>query len=209
MKLEIPRRFLPESVIPDREVGATGGLNQLFAGLALSGAFVSGGFWLVRRGSSRRVAAIGALVLVGLSGGLIYAALDKPSGKSQLETVKVPANVLVPDKVKVTAVARGDAIRLIVPPAETVKQQAEAKQEAAAERARKKAEEQQARAEAKKKADLAAEEARAAGHLAYARKLIEKNKSEDARTRLRDLLERFPTSKAADDARKLLEQLGK
>src|SRR2546425_838753 len=60
-RLLVPVKFL---VGPRKRLGADAGqVPTLIAGLALTCAFVSGGFWLVRRGRGRTLAAL----LLGLS----------------------------------------------------------------------------------------------------------------------------------------------
>jgi len=114
----------PTLIIPSRFVGGgvpgkrsdAGNLNTAVAGLALAGAFVSGGLWLTRR---RRhfVAAVAVLAFLGIGGGVLWADLLPPPGAGKVETVRLPANVRLTEKVTVRVVPAGDTITLILPTA--------------------------------------------------------------------------------------------
>ena len=107
-------------------LGADAGhLPTMIAGMALTCAFVSGGFWLVRRGRGRTVAALllGASLLVGAAS--VSADLPRPpKPKQDPVAVTLPANLTIPGKLVLEVVPNGDKIKLILnkaPEAEKVK----------------------------------------------------------------------------------------
>jgi len=111
----------PTLIIPAQFVGGpvgkrsdAGNLNTAVAGLALAGAFVSGGLWLTRR---RRhfVAAVLVLAFLGIGGGMLWADLLPPPGKGKIETVKPPASVRLTEKVIIRVAPAGDTVRLLLP----------------------------------------------------------------------------------------------
>lgn len=115
-KLVIPANLLTEDgKAPGSKAGASaGGFNTIFAGLALTGAFVSGGFWLTRNGRGRGFAAGLALALLLVGGSLASADLIVPP-RPRVETIKLPASIRLPEKVTLSVGPRGDSIKLLLP----------------------------------------------------------------------------------------------
>jgi hypothetical protein len=98
-------------------LGADAGqIPTVIAGLALTCTFVSGGFWLVRRGRGRTFAAM----LLGLSVAVCAASLSadiavKPKPKKDpAETVALPAGIQISGKIVLEVVPNGNKIKLIV-----------------------------------------------------------------------------------------------
>jgi hypothetical protein len=122
-RLVVPVALLgatPKDGPKDKETAFLGlGLPTIVVGLALSLAFVSGGFWLVRRGRGRTAAAVVlALALLTAAATAVWA--DVPIGprpKPKNDPVALPAGVTLSDKITVVAdnAAAADApVRLII-----------------------------------------------------------------------------------------------
>jgi hypothetical protein len=124
-RLQIPANLLPAAgAAPAR--GADAGpwhLPTVVAGVALTLALASGGLWLLRRGTARRVAA-GALLLglFAMGGAALFA--DIPPGRGRpkrppappgpLPTLLLPADVRLAPEIVVEVVEKGDGVKLIV-----------------------------------------------------------------------------------------------
>ncbi len=110
-RLEVPANLL---LAPDARRGdAAPAVPVIVVGLALAGAFVSGGLWLSKRG---RIATslVVALGLFALGGSALIADIAVPKTKPTTE-LKLPAGVELPAKVTLLVTEKGDAIKLIVP----------------------------------------------------------------------------------------------
>jgi hypothetical protein len=117
--LRIPKALLQGGQPGDKEEAGRFGLPTIFAGLALTAAFVSGGFWLVRRGRGpgRTTAAVGVvLALLALGASAVWADIPRPPRPRPRGpvTLPLPANVTLPDTVVVEIVEKGDTITLVV-----------------------------------------------------------------------------------------------
>lgn len=113
-KLQIPVGLLTAG---KPRVGADAGrVPMIIAGLALTCAFVSGGFWLVRRGRGRTLAALllGVSVLVASSAVFADIAVRPPPPKEALPPVALPANIQLSGKLVLEIVPNGTKIKLIV-----------------------------------------------------------------------------------------------
>jgi hypothetical protein len=125
-RLQIPANLLPPAAPPAR--GADAGpwhLPTVVAGLALTLSLASGGLWLLRRGTTRRVAA-GALLLglFALGGAALFANAPilnvferpppKPPAPQAPPTLLLPADVRLSPNIVVEVVEKGDGIKLIV-----------------------------------------------------------------------------------------------
>jgi hypothetical protein len=113
-RLQIPMNLLGGG---RPRLGADAGhFPTLIAGLALTCAFVSGGFWMVRRGRGRTFAAVmlGASLLVGAAS--VSADLPiPPKPKQDPVAVTLPANIMISGQIVLEVVPKGDKIKLIVP----------------------------------------------------------------------------------------------
>jgi hypothetical protein len=119
-----PRLVIPTALAsPPKRADAGVGLPTIVAGVALTLAVVSAGFWFVRRGPGRSIAA--ALVIVGLFAfgvSALYADIRvDPPPKPAAKTVQLPADVQLTEDLVVEFVEKGDAIKLIVNKANPVK----------------------------------------------------------------------------------------
>lgn len=122
-RLQIPANLLPAAV-PAR--GADAGplhLPTVAAGVALTLAFVTGGLWLLRRGTTRRVAAGGLLLaLFALGGTALLADIAPGRGRGPKPpppggpagTLLLPGNVQLPPNLVLEVVEKGDGVKLIV-----------------------------------------------------------------------------------------------
>ena len=107
------------------EGGRRFGLSTIVAGLALTLAFASGGLWLVRRGSTRTLTSIIiASVFVAGTAGVWADLLPGPIGPRprppapavpRLTTLKLPANIELPNNLILESMAASDHLTLIVP----------------------------------------------------------------------------------------------
>lgn len=119
-RLQIPMKLLAAPPRPVK-LGADGGrIPTLVAGLALTCAFVSGGFWLVRRGRSRTLAAVLTLTLLAAGTTAVVADIAvpkpvKPPVLNPTTPVALPADIKLSGKVVLEVVQFGDKIKLIVP----------------------------------------------------------------------------------------------
>ena len=122
-RLQIPANLLPPTA-PARGADASPlHLPTVAAGVALTLAFVTGGLWLLRRGTARRVAAGGLLLaLFALGGTALLADIAPGRGRpkrppapaSPPGTLLLPGNVQLPPNLVLEVVEKGDGIKLIV-----------------------------------------------------------------------------------------------
>ena len=119
--LRIPQNLLPAAGKTEKGAEASAfGLPTVVAGVALTLAFVSGGFWLVRRG--RAPASITAAVVLGLSLACLGASVAladiprpprKPLPPIPLPLV-LPAGVQLSDNIVLDIVPKGEPLTLVV-----------------------------------------------------------------------------------------------
>jgi hypothetical protein len=115
--LQIPKSLLQGTTKPGQEEAGLFGAPTIIAGLALTAAFVSGGFWLVRRGRGPgRTAAAVVVVLsfLALGASAVWADIPRPPRPRGPVVLPLPANVTLPDTVVVDLLDKGDTITLIV-----------------------------------------------------------------------------------------------
>jgi hypothetical protein len=129
-RLQIPANLLPPAAPAAPARGADAGpwhLPTVVAGLALTLSLASGGLWLLRRGTTRRVAA-GALLLglFALGGAALFAnapilgntfaqplpPFAAPPGP--LPNLLLPADVRLSPNIVLEVVEKGDGVKLIV-----------------------------------------------------------------------------------------------
>jgi hypothetical protein len=122
-QLDVPR---PRLIIPQKYAVIDGkkaeaepaGPRNLFAGLALSAAFVTGGIWLVRRGGNAGKAVLVAAILVGILGMAIFMSdvfgNEAPPPRIQPTPLEINGNTANLG-MDVVIVAEGDRIQLILP----------------------------------------------------------------------------------------------
>jgi hypothetical protein len=98
------------------------GLPTVIAGLALTAALVSGGLWLMRRGSSRTLMGILVLGVFAVGAGVLWADIGpgggrrpRPRPEPRTTPVTLPAGIQLSDRVVLELAPDGDAVRLIVP----------------------------------------------------------------------------------------------
>jgi hypothetical protein len=116
-----PKLIIPRSLAnPPKKAEAGIGLPTIVAGVALTLAIVSAGFWFIRRGPGRSIAAavvVVSLFVLGVSA--LYADVAvKPKPPA---TVKLPADVQLQEDVLIEFTDKGDAIRLVINKATSVK----------------------------------------------------------------------------------------
>jgi hypothetical protein len=112
-----PRLVVPASLISKGgrggQPGAGAQLPAVMAGLALTAAFVTGGFWLLRKGPGRTLALLFAVSLIIAANSAVQADIARPP---KTTPVKLPADVNVKsDKITLEIVPFGDSVKLIVP----------------------------------------------------------------------------------------------
>jgi hypothetical protein len=115
-KLQVPQNLVVGFGNQPRGFGAADKLPTLMAGLALTAAFVSFGFWLVKK--NRTVAAVALLVSLGVfSVSALQADIARPPQPQPKNTaLQLPANVKWPAKMRFEVVpVNSDAVKLIVP----------------------------------------------------------------------------------------------
>ncbi len=120
-KVKEPHLIIPRSLAnPKKEVGLS--TPTIVAGVALTLAMVSAGFWFIRRGPGRTTAAVVVVLsLFALGVSTVFADIS-PRPKPPVNTpVKLPADVNLTDDVVIEFVDKGDAIRLIVNKATSIK----------------------------------------------------------------------------------------
>ncbi len=132
-----PRLVIPRSLAnPPKKAGANLTVPTIVAGVALTLAMVSAGFWFIRRGPGRSVAAAVVVVsLFALGVSAVYADLGPGPGPRPPLTprapaaIKLPADVQLTEDVLVEFTDKGDALRLIVNKANVLKTDKAEKQE--------------------------------------------------------------------------------
>ena len=117
-KLVVPQKFASIDGKGFKAEAEPGGPRNLFAGLALSAAFVSGGIWLVRRGKAGK-----AFLAVAIISSLLGAAVMLPHVIGN-EAAPPRPKALTPIEIKgntaelgmdIVIVAEGDRIQLFLP----------------------------------------------------------------------------------------------
>jgi hypothetical protein len=112
-RVKEPRLVIPKSLMGEKK-SAWLETPTVVAGLALTFALVSGGVWLVRRGTTRTVAAVAlALSLLALGGSALFADVAKPP-QPKVTPVTLPANIVFTDKIQIEFVDKGDEVKLLV-----------------------------------------------------------------------------------------------
>jgi hypothetical protein len=131
-----PRLVIPRSLAnPPKKAGAGLNVPTIVAGVALTLAMVSAGFWFIRRGPGRSVAMIVVFVsLFALGVSAVYADVGpgprpRPPLPPAAAAIKLPADVQLTEDVLVEFTDKGDAIRLIVNKANVLKTDKAEKQE--------------------------------------------------------------------------------
>jgi hypothetical protein len=137
-KIKLPVLQVPINLALGQQVGPDGqtlpprgadagrplGMPTIIAGLALTLAFVSGGLWLVRRGSGRALAIFLVLSVSAVGAAAVWANAapppfrprpPAPPARPALEELKLPAGIELTDKLILEPVAAGDHLTLIVP----------------------------------------------------------------------------------------------
>lgn len=115
---------IPQNLLPGATKTEKGSETSVFttptvvAGLALTLAFVSGGFWLVRRGRGpgRTAAAVVlALSLAGLGASVVWADLPRPPRRPVVPLpLTLPAGIQVSENMVLEIVEKGDTVTLVV-----------------------------------------------------------------------------------------------
>ena len=124
-RLVVPVGLLVAQPAP-RRVGFIEGVPAIVAGLALTAAFVSGGFWLVRK--NRGIATIALFISLAVLGtSAVQADIPRPPRPAPAVPVTLPANVTHDGKLTLEIVPNGDTIELIVPSKMVTEVKADAK----------------------------------------------------------------------------------
>lgn len=113
---------IPQNLLPAAAKAEKGSETSLFAapnvvaGLALTLAFVSAGFWLVRRGRTRAAAAaVLVLALIGAGASAVWADIPRPPRRPFVQPpVELPAGIQLSENSVLEIVPKGDTITLIV-----------------------------------------------------------------------------------------------
>jgi len=119
-RLIIPQGFLVNAPAqPPR--GGLGQLPTIMVGVALALALAFGGLWLVRKRGGVAPLLLAAVALVGLGGAALFADVrpvkDARGPKPRPVGPAVLPVLATLEPIRVETVARGDTIRLIIPPA--------------------------------------------------------------------------------------------
>lgn len=131
-RLEIPRKLLANLRVSadgaedgTRRAEARPAWHTILAGVALSCSLALGGLWLVRarhRPGAKALLLLSATAcLLAVGAGCLWADIPSPFGRPRprppapAEPEKLPAGVVLAEKVPISVVERGEAIRLIVP----------------------------------------------------------------------------------------------
>jgi hypothetical protein len=114
-KAKEPRLIIPRSLANPPKKASSLNVPTVVAGVALTLAMVSAGFWFIRRGPGRSVAAavvVFSLFALGVSA--LYAENPEEPKPRPATTVRLPANVQLQEDVVIEFVEKGDVIKLIV-----------------------------------------------------------------------------------------------
>jgi hypothetical protein len=124
-KAKQPRLIIPTSLMTPKKIpGQVNNASTIIGGVALTLAVVSVGFWFIRKGPGRNVAAAVAVVsLFALGVSALYADIGPPRPKPPVP-VKLPADLQLQEEIMVEFVEKGDAIKLIVNKATPAKAEA-------------------------------------------------------------------------------------
>jgi hypothetical protein len=111
-----------------RGFGAADKLPVLMGGLALTAAFASAGFWLVKKNrGAAGLALLASLTLFGV--GALQADIARPPQPARTTPVALPADVNLTGEIQFEVVPGvGDTIRIITPPRPKVEKQPELRQ---------------------------------------------------------------------------------
>jgi hypothetical protein len=122
-KAKEPKLIIPRSLAnPPKKADAGINVPTIVAGVALTLGLVSAGFWFIRRGPGRSVAAgvvVVSLFVLGVSA--LYADVPVKPKPNPPAAIKLPADVELQEDVLIEFTDKGDAIRLIVNKASTIK----------------------------------------------------------------------------------------
>jgi len=111
-RLVIPAQLLAPVKGPGQP-GAGAALPTIVVGLALTLSFVTGGFWLLRKGPGRSLVMLFVLSLALVGVTTVQADLARPP---ETKPVKLPADVmLTQDKITLEVTPFGNTVKLIVP----------------------------------------------------------------------------------------------
>ena len=125
--IDTPHLAVPRSLLVTT-AGARGSASPIVIGLAMTSSLVVGGFWAVGRARRRVVAAAGAMTLLAIGTGVVWADLPRPFGvpspsvergrlgQPKLDEVELPASISLPKSIRLTIVDTGDSLRLSLPP---------------------------------------------------------------------------------------------
>jgi hypothetical protein len=126
-RLPVGAPVAPPPALPRKEGADAGalGLPTIVAGLALTAAAVSGGLWLVRRGSRRTLLGVLAVGVLAASATALWADIGPGGGRGprrppppppeKTTPIPLPAGVELPEKITLEFSLEGDTLRLIVP----------------------------------------------------------------------------------------------
>jgi len=114
-RVKEPRLIIPKSMMGEKK-SAWLETPTVVAGLALTLSLVSGGVWLVRRGTTRNIAAVVlALSVLAFGASALFANVPPPPPPpSEPTNLKLPANIVLGDKLQIEFVDRADVITLLV-----------------------------------------------------------------------------------------------
>jgi len=121
VRLQIPQGlFQPKPQPKPERKGADAGLRMedLLAGLALTGCLVSGGLWMIRRGRNRFLGPVSlALAALTLTGFAVWAnsPAPRPLAEKKPLPVALPVSVKLNGKIVLEIVPLGGPVKLIVP----------------------------------------------------------------------------------------------
>jgi hypothetical protein len=126
IKVVVPSNMVVKQAGP-LGFGAADKLPILMGGLALTAAFASAGFWLVKK--NRGAAGLALLVSLTLFGvGALQADIARPPQPAKTTPVALPADVNLTGEIQFeVAPGVGDTIRIITPPRPKVEKQPELK----------------------------------------------------------------------------------
>lgn len=106
---------------PPRKGADAGPLHPAIIGLALAGAFITGGFWLVRGGRGTRSAVAGLLLLGAVVAGSFVQANFAPPPRPI--PVALPAGLTIPNQMAIELSPTAKTIKFIVPPGQVLRKE--------------------------------------------------------------------------------------
>jgi hypothetical protein len=114
-RLVVPANLIGPQVNPGAGRGAGAQLPTIMAGLALTAAFATGGFWFLRKGAGRGLVMLFVLSVVAASASVVHANRAPPPPPTT-KNIPLPAEVqLNGNQITLEVVPRGDAVVLIMP----------------------------------------------------------------------------------------------